>query len=687
MVRQLSFEGNRAIDDYTLTTAIATSASSWAARYGLVRWIGMGEKRYLDELELRRDVVRLILLYRQSGYMNAAVDTVIRRTPRDAFVTFRIHEGEPVRVTRFDLLGLDPVVDTESLRHDLPLQVGDPFNRFLYQASSDTVIARLRNVGYPFAEVYRSFTADGERREAEVALEAVPGRRMYIGVVDIEGLQDIDTATVRHILPLHPGAVYRQSQIYQSQRELYGLGVFRSANVVLVDSIPPPHPEGSSNGADSTVRILIQVQEGQRHRIRVGAGYGSIECFRVQAGWAANNFLGAARTLDVSGRVSKLGASFPADAGFRNNLCRALLDDPRADTLDYSLGVTLQQPAFPGRRQTASAGIFLERRSELKAYTRTAVGFNLGVVFNARGGLPVSLGYGYSVGRTAAQPAVYCSIFRACDAGDQGFLANRRAFASVTAGVVRDRVNSPLDPTSGSLVTATVMHSSRLVGSDPFYEFNRGELEIARYHPIGRRIVFAWRARTGTILPQRITLSGQSAKFVPPEQRFYAGGPNSVRGYGRNELGPRVYVTGDTTAPNREIVGNDTIYHDLRTAPTGGNSAFVVNAELRLPSPVFPQRMRVGLFVDAGQVWERGEELVSVGNVRVTPGVGLRFTTPLGPVRLDLAYNGYRAEAGPLLFSDTATNSITRIRDAYSTQRPASFFRRLVLQFAVGQAF
>ncbi|MBI1967626.1 MAG: BamA/TamA family outer membrane protein [Gemmatimonadetes bacterium] len=688
VVRDLSFEGNRAIDDYTLSTAIATSASSWAARYWWVRWIGLGEKRYLDELELRRDVVRLILLYRQSGYMNAVVDTVVRRTARDAFVRFRIHEGEPVRVARFDLLGLASVLDTAALRHDLPLHIGDPFNRFLYQASSDTVHSRLRNLGFPYADVYRSFQAEGERRRAEVALEGVPGRRMRIGAVEIEGLRDVDTATVRRILPIRPGGVYRQSQLYRSQRELYGLGVFRSANVLLVDSLP-------GSAGDSTVRILVQVEEGPRHRVRVGTGYGSVECFRLQAGWGANNFLGGARALDITGRLSKLGAGFPADAGFRNTLCRALRTDPTSDTLDYSLGVTLQQPAFPGVRQATALGVFVERRSELRAYTRQAVGFNLGVIFNARGGLPLSLGYGYSVGRTTALPAVYCSIFRACADSDQVFLANRRTFAALTATVVRDRVNSPLDPTAGSVVTATLMHSSRVVGSDPFYEFNRGELEIARYHPIGRRAVFAWRVRSGTILPQKITLSGQSANFVPPEQRFYGGGPNSVRGYGRNELGPRVWVTSDTARLDSvALARGDTLYQDARTVPTGGNSAFVLNAELRLPSPVFPQRMRLGLFVDVGQVWERGEELVSVKGVRVTPGVGVRFATPLGPVRLDVAYNGYAPESGPLLFQTDST--ITRIHCTSSGQcdrypknprTPDGFFRRLVLQFAVGQAF
>src|SRR5438477_174790 len=75
VVRGLSFEGNHAIDDYTLGSAIATSSSSVFASLWFLRWMRLGEKRYFDELEFRRDVVRLLLLYRQSGYMNAVVDT------------------------------------------------------------------------------------------------------------------------------------------------------------------------------------------------------------------------------------------------------------------------------------------------------------------------------------------------------------------------------------------------------------------------------------------------------------------------------------------------------------------------------------------------------------------------------------------------------------------------------------
>jgi outer membrane protein assembly complex protein YaeT len=690
VVRGLSFVGNRALDDYTLGSAIATTKSSAWARYGLVRWLGLGEKRYFNEVEFRRDVVRLILLYRQSGYMNAGVDTLVRRTPRDVYVTFRIHEGEPVRVVRLDVTGVDGIIDIKELKSDLPLQVGDPFNRFLLQASADTILTRLRNGGFPYADVLRNFDSEAGVSRAEVTLDAQPGPRMRIGEVIIRGLRDVDTGTVRRVMSVRPGSLFQQDALYRTQRDLYGMGVFNSVNVVLLDSVPPQE----TVQRDSTVRTLVQLQEGPAHQVRIGFGYATVECFRVQSGWTAHDFLGGARTLDLSARVSKLGGGTPKQTTGLNQFCNPFAGTWTIDTLNYTFGITLRQPAFLSRSHVATLGFVAERRSEFGIYTREAIGGNTDLTLNTRGPLPVTLGYSYSVGRTLAADGIYCSLFRLCDETSRKFLRDRRKFGAVTISAVRDRVNNIIDPSEGSITTATLLHASRFVGSQAPYEFNRGELEVAKYYPLGRRSVFAWRIRGGTILPRNISLAGQNVGYVPPDQRFYGGGPNSVRGYGRNELGPRVYVIRDRR-PIPEVVdtaatrqAGDTVWRGVFTAPTGGNTVIILNAELRLPSPIFAQRMRLGLFVDAGQVWERGEERVTLQNIRVTPGAGVRFSTPLGPVRIDAAYNGYQTERGPLLFQNDSAGTVIQIRPSYPPLRAQkSFWQKMVIQFAVGQAF
>ncbi|HVH67838.1 MAG TPA: BamA/TamA family outer membrane protein [Gemmatimonadales bacterium] len=672
VVRGLSIEGNHAIDDYTLTAAIATTNSSTFATSPFLRWTGLGEKRYFDELEFRRDVVRLLLLYRQSGYMNAVVDTLVRREARDVYVTFRIYEGEPVRLTSLEVAGLDSILDVRGVKRALPLQVGDPFNRFLLQASADTVVAWLRNRGYPYADVLKSFDVDAAALAATAKLEGVPGPRMRIGEVVITGARRVDTATVRRMLSVKPHDWFRQDQLYQTQRDLYGLGMFRSVSVGLADTAPRATGQG-----DSTASVFVRLSEAPLHRVLLGGGYGSLDCFRVQTGWTAYDFLGGARALDVTAQLSKIGIGVPTNWGFGKNVCRPLLSDFTSDTANYNVAVTLHQPTFFSPRHTATFSVFGERRSEFNAYTRQAVGLNVGVTINARRDVPVTVGYSYSVGRTTADPAAFCRFLTVCNVADQSFFTRSRAYGAVTISGARGGVNSILDPTAGSLFHVTLAHASRFVLSDTLYEFNRGELEYSKYHPLSRRTVLAWRVRAGTILPQRLSLLGQSVQFVPPDQRFYAGGPNSVRGFARNELGPRVYV-----ADSSDVKGADTTY---RASPTGGNTVFTANLELRLPSPVVPDRVRVGVFVDVGQVWERGAIGTTVSGLRVTPGAGLRFVTPLGPVRLDAAYNGYPQEPGPLYF--LANKTLTSTGRVVSPGLRSGFWRRVVVQFAVGQAF
>ncbi|HET9706883.1 MAG TPA: BamA/TamA family outer membrane protein [Gemmatimonadales bacterium] len=683
MVRGLTFVGNRAIDDYTLSTVIATSTSSYFATAWWVRWLGLGAKRYFDEVEFQRDVVRLILFYRQSGYMQAVIDTTVRRTPHDVYITFRVYEGEPVRVRRLEVTGTNGIIDTSKLRRALPLKVGDPFNRLLFQASADTIAAWLRNRSYPYAQVLRNFDSDVSADTAAVRYDAVPGRRMWVGRVDVQGLQRVDTGTVLHTLSIKPGDQYHEDQLYRSQRDLYGSGVFRSATVTLVDSVPP-------EAGDSLADVQVTVAEGPRHRVRFGGGYGTLDCFRTQAGWSSFGFLGDARVLDLGLQVSKIGVGKPLDGGFAHNVCRALLDDQTkmndrfSDTLNYNISLTLFQPAFLSPRHTASIGVFAERHSEVKTFARTQVGTTFSMTLNARRKVPVGVAYTYTVGRTDADPAVFCSVLNACDDSTQRFLNTRRPFASVGVTAALRTENNPLDPISGGHVGVTVLNSSRLLGSSSLYEFNRGEIEVARFFQLGRRGTLGWRVHLGAVFPGLVTVKGvdSTQQFVPPDQRFYAGGPNSVRGFSANELGPKVYVV-DTG--NVHVTGTDTTFTRVQTSPTGGNAVVVGNVELRVPSPILPERVQLAGFVDAGQVYIRQRDVFSLRSMRVTPGVGVRIVTPLGPVRVDVAYNNYAPESGVLWLSDG--KNLTRLRNSFEQPRPTTFLRRLLVQFAIGQAF
>ena len=684
VIRSLSFQGNHAIPDPALAAAISTTASSWFARAFLIRSLGLGEKRYFDELEFRRDVLRLEVFYKRSGYPDVAVDTVVRRTTNDVYVTFRITEGRPILVAAQTVSGLDSLLPRlrEAALVDLPLQEGDVFNRYLMQLTADTIRQRLRNRGYPTAMVFTGFESSSENYTASVAFDVIPGEPAVFGQARVEGAVRLDTAVVRDLLYARPGRPFSEADLFQSQRNLYKTDLVRSVSVDVDSATWEP-------GMDS-VPLLVQLSESRPNRIRAGVGYATTECFRTTAQWTARNFFGEARTLELTGQLSRIGVGDPVDFGLANNICSVTREDTIGSSqVNYRLAATVRRPAFVGPPNTLALTLFAERRSEFKVYLREEVGASVEIQRESpRRRLPLSLSYTLSYGETQATAVSFCAFFNACtpDVIDQ--LRQRRLLAALAAKVSAPRANSPVDPSRGYNGNLEVTYASELIGSSAFQQFTRFFGDIAWYRPLSRDVVLSWRIRGGLIFSPEVAVGASTSSFVPPEQRFYAGGPNDVRGFNRNELGPVVYVVTDSAL--RSVGGNpDALPADsVQVAPTGGNTLLVGNVELRLPSPIFPDRLRFAAFLDAGTLWERGRsDEFGRARLRFTPGFGLRIGTPLGPARLDLAYNGYVSAPGPLFRADT-TGQLEQIRDAFQVDRRGRFLGvPLTFQFSVGQPF
>jgi outer membrane protein insertion porin family len=296
---------------------------------------------------------------------------------------------------------------------------------------------------------------------------------------------------------------------------------------------------------------------------------------------------------------------------------------------------------------------------------------------------PLSLTYTVSYGRTDATGESFCSFFSACTSDVIAALSENRVLATLSALGTFSRVNSPVDPTRGSLSTMELTYSSKYIGSSSLQQFTRFTLGSAWYRPLSREVVFSWRVRGGIIFSPTLDVATESGAFIPPEQRFYAGGPNDVRGFERNELGPVVYVVPQSAVDSAAAHGNPIPSDSVHVAATGGNTLVLANAELRIPSPVFSSRLRLAAFVDAGGVWQR-QGPSSSRVVRVTPGVGIRLATPLGPARLDVAYNPYRLQPGPLLqFNSSGALTPVPGQGSYVLSRN----RKFTFHFAVGQPF
>jgi outer membrane protein assembly complex protein YaeT len=672
VVRQLEFEGNESIADPVLAAGIATTSSSWFATSALVRWAGLGEKRYLDEQQLRRDVLRLVLLYRRSGFLEATVDTAVQRTPEDAYITFKIEEGPPVRLTQLQVSGLEGIADTAELLRDLPLQVGDPFDRLLLQATADTLTRRLKDRGYPAAEVFTGFDVDRAARVATISMEAVPGSPERVGEIQVLGVSEIDTALVRDLLATRPGKPFSQKDLVSSQISLYTSGLFRFASVD-VDSAWRP-----DSGA---VPLRVRVTEGRLHSVRAGGGYGTDDCLRLATGYTERNLLGAGRILDLNLRFSKLGVGEPTRIeSIANTICGPIEDDSiGSGKLNYLASLGVRKPAFLSYRNVGTATLFAERRSEVRVYRREDLGFAIGLQRTAWNRFPFGVQYRLSYGRTEALPATYCANFNACTPEDIDLLQQRRLLGVVSVNATLQRANNPLDPSRGYIASAEVAHSSAATGSSNLQYFTRGVVDVGWYRPVGRDAVLAWRIRGGAVYAPQTEFTTESVSYIPPEQRFYAGGPNDVRGYERNELGPVVYVIDQEDLPPDL---DDIDPGDLRFSATGGNTLLVGNVELRFPAPVFRGRLRLAAFVDAGGVWQLGIDDAPSSAFRVTPGFGIRLATPLGPARLDVGFNPYERQPGAL-YQETDEGDLLLVTSDYSAPKARGY----TIHFAVGNPF
>lgn len=668
VVRQLSFDGNHAFDSYTLSNVIMTTNSSWFARAPVFRGF-LGEKRTFNELEFRKDVVRLRVFYQASGFPDVTVDTTVRRTAEDIYIAFRIHEGRPIRVSRVSVLGIDSLDAAWRIRQDLPIATGSIASRWLVDTAADTVATRLQNRGFPDARVEVETSVDSASRLMSVTFRATTGVRAAFGPVRVVGATSVDSATVAGLVPIQDGDPYRLEELYRAQRALSSSGLFRYALVAIDTAHRKP--------GDPIVPVLASVVEGPGHSSRATAGFGTDDCFRVGAGWTARNFLGGGRILDLSGRLSKIGVGSPLGFGAEENICQRLADDSVGSRVaNYTLTASIQRNNFLSPDNSVRFTLFGERRSEFMLYLRKEFGASVSLTRVTAAQVPVTLAYRVAYGTTEANDVSFCAFFQACVASDIAQLRQRRVQATLSMTVLRQRLNNLLDPTRGSVLQLAATVSSKYLGSSSLQQFTRIVGDASGFLPIGRSVVLAGHLRGGVIFTPKLSLSGGSANFVPPDQRFYAGGSNDVRGYSRNELGPIVYVISrDSLDPGRPDYIDSTA---VRVAPTGGDRVVIANLELRVPAPFLPQRVRFAFFADGGALWDRG----GTAKFRLTPGLGIRIASPLGPIRLDAAYNENALQSGTL-YTTTSSGDLTILRPAFTLNRR----NRWTFHFAVGQAF
>ena len=180
-------------------------------------------------------------------------------------------------------------------------------------------------------------------------------------------------------------------------------------------------------------------------------------------------------------------------------------------------------------------------RSEYNAFLRVApIGSTL-ALGRMLGRVTQAFGYSVEYGRTEAQPALLCAVFQQCEQADRDAFSRTQRLAVASVAVTRETGDNPVNPTRGTALRVEFRTAGAYTGSDAGLRFSKMLVDAAAYRPVSDGIVLAARVRLGAVVGPSLSFSN-AALYVPPQERLFAGGPTTVRGFPQNQLGPAVYI-------------------------------------------------------------------------------------------------------------------------------------------------
>lgn len=667
-IRKLSF---KFVDTQTFSTdrlkqQIATAApTTWDRVKRVIPFILRPGEYRLDPVTLQKDVVRLRRFYQQNGFLDPRIDypaSQLDTTSNTIHVIFSIKEGPPLIIQDASFFGPDTARYAESLfdpplrerwvdfRDQTTLRVGERYTEFNRIRIEDEVRQWLQNQGFAFAEVGAVTQIDSTNHTADIQFILDPGPRGRFAEIDIDGNQSIGRSIVERELPFQVGDPFSHQALLDGQRQLFGLNLFR---VVLADV--PDQPR------DSTVQVRYRVRETPLRYLSAQTGYGTRAGLTGEGSWTHRNLFGGARNLTVSA-LSETGI------GANPSLITSTVTRPEPDRR-YRASVSLRQPYVFNNRLSAGIQPFIEYRRNTKLSPQPPI---LGIPFldiNARDfGLNTQLVYDLlpyrtiSLRHTFTRSTFFGDASTEEDTVQTGDLFDKSIF---TAEATLGRLDDYLSPSRGFRIRPSAELGGAVLGSN--VEYVKVSNEVNGYLPLTSDVDLTGRLFVGRVWPigrSKDELERGSEIF---ENRFddivfYAGGSSDLRGW-------RPQLVGDKTARELETDGTVTYIFE----PEGGTAKLVGNLELRLPFPGLGSEWRSAVFLDAGQV--RDGSFVPT-ELRFGTGAGIRYQTPVGFLRLDLAY---KLNPGP--------NDLRDPEDVLETIDDPRFRNRFALHVGIGQSF
>lgn len=725
-VRRLEFTENAALEDSELDEQVLTEASGcrslFAAPVCLVyKGDAVYARRRLDRAELERDALRLKVHYWRRGWRAArVVPQVLPVDSATVDVRFVVTEGPPTLVGALDLGPADTLLSRRAKRQALDgLETGQPLDLVRLDSVGARVTRALDARGYGDAQVIPSVVDDSTSPRKDVTLTTYRPYPTYVEGIRVEGTERYDPRLVANALVLRPGQRFSREATVESQRALYEVGYFRRAVV------------RSERGAADSLKVLVaQVEELPPKNFRLTGGVSTVDFLQVDARYVDANFRGAGARLTLQGTVGNLLADQLNNRFVFNNVLPPQLLPGDATFLKptWQANAEVRRRWLSDWRNQTALGVFGYRRAAPGIFVDEGYGASATFTRDVRRRWPVSGTYRFEFTGVTAADTYFCVNFGVCDDESLRVLRRRQRLSPLALTTLVDRRDDPIGPTRGWFLRGELEYASRWTLSDLWY--SRAEVEATRYYPLSSRWTLGLHARAGAVTGQANPRFGGAA-IVHPRRRFYAGGAQSVRGFGENQLGPRVLVipverlrfpdvafAGDSTAtvgrqgcpgevfktnlffcPVEPIrfAGDTTTFGNFRDGdfspkPIGGTAMAEGTIELRWRAwgPV-----TLATFLDAGWVRSATARTLTRQRSVITPGVGVRFVTPVGPIRLDVGYNPLARELLPVVTDlvDRDLGSTLQPLGQLRSFNPATgtglggIFNRLTLHLSVGEAF
>ncbi|MGB8250458.1 MAG: outer membrane protein assembly factor BamA, partial [Azonexus sp.] len=541
-IRQINIVGAKDFSEKDLLSQFQLTTPGW------ITWYTKNDQ--YSKQKLSADLEKLKSFYMNRGYLEFAVDSTqvsISPDKQDVFITININEGARYQVSSVKLAG-DFTISEEELNKLVVVKPGDVFSREKLNESNKAISERLGKEGYAFANVNAAPEIDKEKRQVAFTIFVDPGKRVYVRRINVAGNTRTRDEVIRRELRQMEGGWYDAERVTASKTRLDRLGYFSEV------TLETPAVQGTSDQLD----VNLTVVEKPTGNLMLGVGLSSTEGIVLSGSIAQNNFLGSGNNVAIAVNSGKI-----------NQLYSFSYTNPYFTVDGISQGFDLYHRNVDTTVSTTSV-------TPYKSSSNGAV---------ARFGFPIgekqSLSFGLGVDETkitafrgSSSPQTIQFVEQ--NGGDplSSEPTTTNMTIPVTANWVSDGKDSFLFPTTGWYQKASL--EVAVPGGD--LTFYRASYQLQRYFAMSRAFTLMLNGEVGYANSYGDTVA------LPFYKNFYAGGVNTVRGFKAVSLGPQ------------DIYGN----------ALGGNERFIGQAELLWGVPGMEKNIRLGWFVDVGQVWASG---------------------------------------------------------------------------------